>query len=260
MHGSVIPVAPLAPWDKTWADAAYQQLAHKERTREDVMMTLTRSTLSARLGRWVPAALVAATLSLAAAPAWADSPLTSTDIAKAYEGGGLPELAVARGGVLVAELADRLLAEDLDLGSKVALVNALGWDTEGKANSSLFVETLERKYGAALYGAGGALDAYALTTDELVVLGYLTALDNYFAPWQAIGYLDLAVLRAPDSLAVNLVLGLVRAQLALAVDWCKAWQSVEGPLTHTVAYVPDIKIEAVDAVDAYMGAYRSYCP
>ena len=260
MGGAWILVAPLSPWDMTWADAAFQQLVGHALSREDVKMTLKLSTLSGRAGGWVSAALLAAMLSFVAAPARADSPLTSTDIAKAYEGGGLPELDVARGGVLVADLAQRLLAEDLDLGSKVALVNALGWDTEGKANSSVFIETLEGKYGAALYGAGGALDANALTTDELVVLGYLTALDNYFAPWQAIGYLDLAVLRAPESLTVNLVLGLVRAQLALAVDWCQTWQSVEGPLTRTASYVPDIKIEAVDAVDAYMGAYRSYCP
>lgn len=205
--------------------------------------------------------LGAAALVAAALPAWADSPLTSTspEIALTYSSDELPELNEASLGVLTPELAARLTSDDLDMGSKVALVNALGWSIEGKDNASVFKEALASKYGDEILRPRGRLDVNLLSTDELVTLGYLLALDDYFAPWDAVGYLDYALIRAPESLAVQLIRGLVHAQMALSNDWCAVWRSVEGPVENPASYVPDLKLEAVDAVAAYMGAYKPYC-
>ena len=193
--------------------------------------------------------------------AFADSPITSTDVSKAYDSLNIPEINEARSGVLTPALASKLTSEGVNLGVKVAITRALGWDINGKNNAEIFLRALEEKYGAQLYSEGSAKIVKVTTpaVDELVVLGYLSVLDNYFNPIVGIGYLDAAEIRQPDSLAVALVRGLVRAQLALDFDWCQAWKSVAQPLSQPEAYSQDIALGAVDEIASYMKSYESYC-
>ena len=193
--------------------------------------------------------------------AFADSPITSTDVSKAYDSLNIPEINEARSGVLTPALAEKLTSEGVNLGIKVAITRALGWDINGKNNAEIFLGALEAKYGTQLYSEGSAKIVKVTTpaVDELVVLGYLSVLDNYFNPIVGIGYLDAAEIRLPDSLAVALVRGLVRAQLALDIDWCQAWKSVAQPLNQPEAYAQDIAIGAVDEIASYMKSYESYC-
>ena len=194
-------------------------------------------------------------------PALADSPITSADLSTAYDSMNIPEIIDARAGVLTPELAAKLTGSELNLGIKIAIASALGWSIDGKNNAAVFLQALEAKYGARLYaqGASTVVDVTIPNADELVILGYLSVLDNYFNPILGIGYLDAAEIRLPDSLAVALVRGLVRAQLALSFDWCQAWKSVAQPITEPRAYSQDLAPGAVDIVADYMKSYQDYC-
>ena len=201
------------------------------------------------------AAALAATVS---APALADSPLTSTDLIAGY--GSLPELKETAGGVLTPELASKLTGDILNRGEKVAIVNALGWVFEGKQNAAIFRDALVSKYGPTVVQEG-RVHVSDLTTDELVVLGYLVALDNYFLPSESVGYLEAAALREPRSLAVAVVRGLVRAQLSgdLGLSGCSIWQAVAAPLTRPQRFETDLALVSLRQPKSYMELYRENC-
>jgi hypothetical protein len=87
-------------------------------------------------------------------------------------------------------------------------------------------------------------------------------MEDYSSPWNAQGYLDFAAFKDPHSLAVALVHGLVRAQMAqmpLLVDWCQVWISAEAPLTSPKGYIPDIRAKGADVAAAYLFDDRQHC-
>ena len=191
--------------------------------------------------------------------ALADSPLTTTSFHEGYE-----EIIASHNlnsGVLLPELADKLATDQLDLGEKIAIVNALGWDFNGKKNTKVFAKALERKYGSLTIEEGQVNLAY-LSADELLVLGYLQAMDDYFHPARALGYLEAASMSAPKSLGIAVVRGLVRAQLAGDVSnlppesRCETWNSVKTPLTKPKSFKVDIKLKALAQPLSYMSLYK----
>jgi hypothetical protein len=62
----------------------------------------------------------------------ADSPLTSTEIYKAYDKLPIILLAGNSKGLLIEELIKYLVEKDNPTDVKVALINRLGWDIKGK--------------------------------------------------------------------------------------------------------------------------------
>ncbi|MGD1844369.1 MAG: hypothetical protein ACFB10_03135 [Salibacteraceae bacterium] len=184
----------------------------------------------------------------------ADSPLTSTVFYEEYA--GFPEIQKARElGLINEELIDFLMNPEMGNGSKVALINALGWSTEGKANTTPFVTRLRQKYGLQ----EGRLYLDGLTASELLCLGYLMAMDDYFNPSQAIPILEMARDKAPKSRAVHTVLALVLSQVLLdQKDWCGIWLTCSEVFANE-DLEEDFKPEATSKIRAYVELYRESC-
>jgi len=184
-------------------------------------------------------------------PALADSPLTSVRFAEAYDTIGAVTAATTR-GVLDPKLAAVLSDPRLPVAAKAAICNALGWHIDGKHNAGLFRCWLAVKYGIM----PDRLDTGTLAADELFVLGYLTALDDYFHPAAALPLLTEARRRLPDSLTVALVASLAESQLDLDENrWDAIWPRTDRILRDP-ALRQDLHPAAVGAFVDYLLLYR----
>ena len=106
----------------------------------------------------------------------ADSPLTSTDFSKAYQNEEVVKKASLTRGRLTKELMGWLASENNPIAIKMAIINQLGWDFNGKHNSKLFFNYLKKTEGysdTADFGING-------NDYELLCMAYLKAMDNYF--------------------------------------------------------------------------------
>ncbi len=199
-----------------------------------------------------------------ARPAAADSPLTSTEFHTHYD-----EAAVvaARGGRMTTQVLAFLLGR-APTDQKAACVNALSWQKDATGNAQAFVRALEGRHRKQ----GRALGPAELTVDEQLVLGYLLALHDYFklgplekskgGLWAATPaeLLAEAQKRAPTDFTVALVAALVAAQNTPDSDWCRVYTGVQAVLDRFPEAGRNLKPAAVQAVMAYIGAYKKYCP
>ncbi len=191
--------------------------------------------------------LLAATL-----PAAADSPLTSTRFAETYLDVPMVWLADTR-GVLTPALAEYLADPLVPIDARAAACNALGWDIDGKYNAELFRGWLALRYGVRHTAVGPDL----LTADELFVLGYLTALDDYFHPEQALPYLQAAQQRNPSSLTVALITLLAEAQADLGSNRsARIWPRTEA-LLRDPSLRRGLRPAALTAIVNYLVLYRA---
>lgn len=115
---------------------------------------------------------------------FADSPITSTAIRKAYHTTDIVQQASLYQGLLTVELMEYLVDNQNPVEYKIALINELGWDFRGKDNAALFFEYLKEHYNFSntedfLLHASG---------DLIISLAYLKAMDNYFDVDEAIVY------------------------------------------------------------------------
>ena len=115
---------------------------------------------------------------------FADSPLTSTAFSKAYKDSKIVQLASQAEGKLNKELMDYLIDKKNPIELKVALINELSWDFNGKNNSELLSEYLKKNKNINKASA-----------DILICYAYLKALDNYFEVDEAITYAQKLKLR-----------------------------------------------------------------
>ena len=76
---------------------------------------------------------------------FADSPLTSTPISEAYKDSKIVQLASTTEGRLTIELMNYLNESMHPVEFKIAVINELGWDFNGKDNSTVFYEYLKKK-------------------------------------------------------------------------------------------------------------------
>jgi len=59
--------------------------------------------------------------------------------------------------------------------------------------------------------------------DELLCMGYLKAMDNYFQVDDALKYAETALLQKPKSYTYQIITALIRAQKASGIDSCKVY-------------------------------------
>lgn len=210
----------------------------------------------------VPIALL---LALAPLPAAAHSPLTSTDFHRDYA--GVQEVDHARAHGLdsrtIALLRDPSVPSDV----RAAMVNALGWSVDGQQNARAFASALAAAHGVA----PGQLRAEHLSPEELLALGYMAALDDYFglspvggatglSTSRPIELLERAARAAPNDFPIAIVLALVRAQAHLddpANGSCKAWSAVRGAFARFPQ--PSMRPDAVRRIAEYMDLYGGSC-
>ncbi len=184
-----------------------------------------------------------------------DSPITSTDFYQAYEDIQMVVKVAQSDGILTKEMAIFLSSDKNPIDHKAAVINALSWDIDGKNNASLYLEFLAQKY------YGSKIDNVTLEPfngDELLCLGYLRAMDDYFDVLDALDIVYLAWEANDTSFTVSMIFAIVEAQEAMDYDWCEVWLLVEDVLLDEML-VMDMRKEAVTIIVDYMRLYEDEC-
>jgi hypothetical protein len=182
-----------------------------------------------------------------------DSPLTSTEFNRPYSAD--PAVIEAGNGVLTPTLAKFLTDGRNPIDLRMAVINGLGWNTEGTVNDSLFLEYLKESRGYKdlddLLERGSA--------DELLCIAYLAAMADYFDVTLATQIAEKAVSKNPDSYTFNIICALIKAQTKLTeFDWCEVY-NLTNRVREDSSLVQDMKPEAVARIFEYMDPYHEYC-
>ena len=185
----------------------------------------------------------------------ADSPLTSTPFSDAYQEVLIIEKAASI-GMLHFDMAQFLSSPSIPIDQKAALINALGWNVDGKSNAKLYRYYLSIAYQQTM----AELDEDQLTADELFSLGYLTAMDDYFHPEKALDLLKIATSRKKESMTIAMIFALVQAQsfVGRENEWCKIWSLTDAVLK-TPGLKRDLRPKAKDIIISYTRVYQDYC-
>lgn len=190
------------------------------------------------------------------ATALADSPITSTHFAEAYQDEPIVVVTVQYAdGVLNSRLNEYLASEYNPVDVKMAVINALGWQIEGRDNAKIFLDYLikNRRYSSAskFYKKGRA--------DELLSYAYLKAMDNYFEVDEALRFAERAVRKdRSGSRTVRLIAGLIRAQKAMDASFCSVYQITDG-IRKNEKLMNDMRTKAVNIIYEYMDIYGDSC-
>lgn len=180
----------------------------------------------------------------------ADSPITSTDFARAYLDVAMVKRA-DKTRVLDREIADYLSDPEVAIDCKAAVINALSWDLDGKHNAELFKYHLALKHQRTL----DRLETGDLTADEVFCLGYLTVMDDYFDPAPALPLLEEARRRIPKSFTVAIIGALAQAQKLMDSDWDEVWKVTERVLEDK-SLKSDLRSKARQIIIDYMILYK----
>ena len=206
---------------------------------------------------------------------YADSPLTSTFFATAYADQPLIKQILDVRGMdekynfdLTSEMLKYFDDISITLDKKVALINALGWGDD--KNTGIFKKHLSKKYGLQESDIDQILilevnetsvlpeSAKKISNDDLVLLGYLQIMGNYFEPTRGILAIEAAITNNMGSEATAWVYSLLAAQIYLDISWCEVYVSVfqVSIMTYTKDFMRD---EAKNAIWEYIGLYQSSC-
>lgn len=181
----------------------------------------------------------------------ADSPLTSTPFHDKYTDVDIVLKAEQTGG-MTREFADYLHDSSNPDDVKAALINALGWSTEGKTNAEMYKMFLKHKKNLT------ENDIVELDANELFVIGYLMAMDNYFDSGKALIFLKQARKKKQSSYTYSIIEALVKAQIAMEKDFCKAWKYTNKVFSNK-SLVQDMREDARKIIYDYMILYKNDC-
>ena len=186
--------------------------------------------------------------------AQADSPLTSTAIAKAYEHEPMVQKADEAKGSITLEIMDYLSDPSAPIAVKMAVINKLGWKFGGKENATNYFIYLQDTKGYT-----NRVDFLAKGTgDELLCMAYLRGLDNYFDVAEATVYADYALKKNPGSYTYQIIAALINAQHAMDSDWCEVYM-----LTDRVRSDKSLNLDMNEAarkiIFDYMDLYQDSC-
>jgi len=184
----------------------------------------------------------------------ADSPLTSTEIYKAYEKLPIIQLAGNSSGLLTKELIKYLADKDNPTDVKIAIINRLGWDTKGKTNASILIKYLKSKYG---FKTSVELKA-GLSASDLICIAYLMSMDNYFETKEALTFATAAQAKEPKSYTINIIRSLIKAQDYVYKSCCQVFKIVDE-VRSDERHITDFNKEASDIIFEYIDGYKKYC-
>lgn len=192
-----------------------------------------------------------------AIPVLADSPITSTNFYEAYL--DIPEIVTAHeNGVLDITLSEFLDNKKITIDKKIALINALNWKFEGKTNNNMF------SYHLCLFKNKRVVDFSidTLDADELLLLAYVTTMDDYFHPEQALPILEKAFEKSPKkkySTTYQTVKTLIESQSILSNpdNWNEIWEKMNAVLNDKNLN-KDMRKEALEIIKEYMILYKKH--
>ncbi len=183
----------------------------------------------------------------------ADSPLTSTYFAANY-----PEYPIIEKAVFDRAFNDDVAAFLLDskkpIDAKAALINAIGWNYDGTHNADIFKGHLAKKHGTTTAG----LQLSSLNADELLCLGYMMAMDNYFVVDDAMNILQMAKDKKPSSFTISIILAMVQAQKTMETDFCKVW-TLTTDVLNDKTLKRDMKRISIQNIVDYTILYKTDC-
>jgi len=185
----------------------------------------------------------------------ADSPLTSTDIASAYSNEKIIMSLELANGELTDELMQYLSSKSNPISLKIALINKLGWNIDGKSNAEVFWKYLQKN------NKFKSLEDFKkkATSELLICYAYLKALDNYFNVDEAMALAQIAVKRDKKaSYTINIICGLIEAQYYFNGNWCMLWKSTNKVRINKKLNV-DLAPEAIKNIFEYMDLYKGEC-
>jgi hypothetical protein len=185
----------------------------------------------------------------------ADSPLTSTDLATAYANESIMKTAESANGKLNNELMKYLCNSSNPIAIKLAVINKLGWDFNGKINAEIFWSYLQKnnKYkNLSDFEKKGSADL-------LICYAYIKALDNYFDVNEALKFAKLAIKKDKKKrYSVHIVAALIEAQKLFDSSWCDVWKSTDK-VRQNKKLAKDLKEEVITNIFEYMDLYKDDC-
>ena len=186
--------------------------------------------------------------------AQADSPLTSTYFAESYSDEAIVSQALLAKGRLNEPLMDYLIHESNPIAVKLAVINALGWEFNGKNIHAIFLKYLgkKKKWKTAdkVLKKGSAHD--------IICMAYLKALDNYFDVKEAAKWSKIAQEKEPYSYSLHLIAAVIQAQEAFDTDWCQVFQLTDAVRNNTKLEI-DMRDQSYTIIYEYMDLYQSSC-
>ncbi len=197
--------------------------------------------------------LLLITILLGVSAGHADSPLTSTDFYRAYN--GLPLVQRAAKTRTLSDTMSRYLSNPKHpIGIKAAVINALSWNSQGKTNALKYRQFLATRYKTS----GRMLNLTQLNSHELFSLGYMSAMDDYRRPARGLRMLQKAREKNARSYTIAIVTALVQAQQSMDSDWCKTWY-VTQQVKEQAGLNRDLREGAIKIIFDYMALYKKYC-
>ena len=185
---------------------------------------------------------------------FADSPLTSTDISKAYQD---PIIALAKkcnGDINNEIILNFLSNKKNDVELKIAVINKLGWNISKKNNNEIFFNHLQKKNKYKNFNKF----LKKADPETLICYAYIKSMDNYFNVDQAIVIAQIAKERSNKSLCIHMICALIEAQKALDNDWCKVYNLVNDVRIDD-SLKKDFKDEAIHIIFNYIDLYKEEC-
>jgi hypothetical protein len=185
---------------------------------------------------------------------FADSPLTSTDFYKAYMDIPLVNKTSKSNGVLTNEVFDFLNSKSNSIDKKIALINALKWDFDGKNNAILYLKKLfviHKEYTSKNF-------FNKASADELICYAYLKAMDNYFNVEEALKFSTQATKLNSNSYTIAIINNLIKAQLISFNEWCEIYR-VMNEVREDKKLVIDFRKQASKIIFNYTDCYKEYC-
>lgn len=180
---------------------------------------------------------------------FADSPVTSTDFYRAYTDVSIVKTAKEK-GVIDQEIANYLHSSKNPIDVKAAVINALGWDLEGKNNAESYVKLI---YSNSI----DKLDIESLSGDEIFCISYMMALDDYFHVDKALSLMEKAHEKNNTSFTIAIVRSIIKGQAITSEDWGRIWTNTASVLDNKTL-VKDMRQEAIDIIVEYMKLYEKY--
>jgi hypothetical protein len=185
---------------------------------------------------------------------FADSPLTSTNFSSVYQNEKIVIESSKTSGILTQQLIVYLLNKKNPVDIKMAVINELSWDMNGKNNSTIFLNYLidNNLYkNKADFIQRGKIE-------ELLCMAYLKGLDDYFNVDEAVEYADAVLARNPKSYTVNIICALIKAQKEFEISWCEVYKTTNRVRINKSLKL-DMKKEATDIIFEYMDLYKAEC-
>ena len=137
---------------------------------------------------------------------------------------------------------------------RLAVINAISWNFNGKTSGQQLFEYLSKRYKAQT----AEKIAKKVDAGTLAVYAYALAMSNYFEVEEAQKLAHKAVKKDKSkSFSVAFITSLIDAQVYLDSDWSMVYKVVNDVL-HDGSLHLDMRQEAIDSVMDYIGEYKNY--